>query len=131
MGNTNIKICCATKETRRVHASAFDLMDEDGDEKVNFEEFEMVAKFIHNEHVKNNALALRELSGYDPKEYLYGILGKNKNSRLKRRDFNRLAHTVPLNVWKTKIIPALRDKEINRLKVEQNTTPPETHTFTR
>ena len=113
--------CRNAKEAKRIHGSAFDLIDADGDARVNKEEFDFIADFIHKQHVKDSLEAHKKLASSDPEDYLYEILGKRKNSKLKRRDFNRLAYSVPISVWKNQILPALRDKEITRLQQEQTT----------
>ncbi len=113
--------CRNAKEAKRIHASAFDLIDADGDARVNKEEFDFIADFIHKQHVKDSLEAHKKLASSDPEDYLYEILGKRKNSKLKRRDFNRLAYSVPISVWKNQILPALRNKEITRLQQEQTT----------
>ena len=111
--------CKQAKERKKIHASAFDLIDEDGDAKVNKAEFDFIADFIHKQHVLDSAEAHKRLAQCKPEDYLYEILGKNKNCKLKRKDFNKLAYSVPVRVWKTQIIPALRNKEIARLSREQ------------
>lgn len=107
--------CGNSKQVRRIHNSAFDLIDADGDAKVSKEEFDYVADFIHQYHVNKSARDHNTLANTKPEAYLYELLGKSPGSKLKKSDFRKLAFTVPSNVWQVQIIPLLREKEIERL----------------
>ena len=100
----------------RIHNNAFDLVDADGDQKVDKKEINLIADYIHEYHVKQSAIAHNILAKTTPVEYIYQLLDKSKNSKLKRTDFNILTTGIPPTLWNTKILPALRRSEINRLE---------------
>lgn len=107
---------CKSKKMVRIHNNAFDLVDADGDHKVDQREINLIADFIHNYHVKQSAIAHNTLANTAPVDYMYQLLNKSKNSKLKRKDFNVLTTGIPPTLWNTKILPALRQNEIIRLE---------------
>jgi len=111
---------CRNTKMAKVHNQAFDLIDADGDHKVTKIELDCIADYIHAYHVQQSAIAHNKLSSTKPEDYLFEILGKSKSSKLKRRDFNILVYGIPPTLWNTKILPALRSTEINRLRHMSN-----------
>lgn len=107
---------CKSKKMVRIHNNAFDLVDADGDQKVDKKEINLIADYIHEYHVKQSAIAHNILAKTTPVEYIYQLLDKSKNSKLKRTDFNILTTGIPPTLWNTKILPALRQSEISRLE---------------
>ena len=107
---------CKSKKMVRIHNNAFDLVDADGDHKVDSKEINLIADFIHEYHVKQSAIAHNILAKTAPVDYIYQLLDKSKNSKLKRKDFNVLTAGIPPTLWNTKILPALRQREISRLE---------------
>ena len=107
---------CKSKKMVRIHNNAFDLVDADGDQKVDKKEINLIADYIHEYHVKQSAIAHNILAKTTPVEYIYQLLYKSKNSKLKRKDFNVLTTGIPPTLWNTKILPALRQSEISRLE---------------
>jgi hypothetical protein len=111
---------CRNTKMVKVHNHAFDLIDADGDHKVTKAELDCIADYIHAYHVQQSAIAHNKLATTMPEDYLFEILGKSKTSKLKRKDFNILVSGIPPTLWNTKILPALRSTEINRLRNMSN-----------
>jgi len=111
---------CRNTKMVKVHNHAFDLIDADGDHKVTKAELDCIADYIHAYHVQQSAIAHNKLASTTPENYVFEILGKSKTSKLKRRDFNILVYGIPPTLWNTKILPALRSTEINRLRNMSN-----------
>tara|TARA_B100001027_G_C16165785_1_gene284664 strand:+ start:249 stop:590 length:342 start_codon:yes stop_codon:yes gene_type:complete len=108
--------CFSSKKLVKIHNAGFDLMDSDGDHKVSKEEIGVVATYLHNFAVMQSKARHTELINTKPMDYLYQVVDKKVGSKLKRRDFNRFAYIIPQERWQTELLPALRRKEINRLR---------------
>ena len=107
--------CFQSKKLVKIHNNAFDLIDSDGDNKLSNKEIDTIAKFIHCFHVERSLLAHNNLSAKNPNDYIYELIGKSKDSKIKRKDFNKMVKGIPITLWNSKILPALRKKEIARL----------------
>ena len=100
---------------KKVHNAGFDLLDSDGDNKVSHQEIEIIATYLHRYQVNRSVEAHNRLANTPSVDYLYEVVGKEKNSKLKRSDFNKIAYIIPYNKWQRELLPALRRKEIERL----------------
>ena len=107
---------CGVSKVKKVHNAGFDLLDSDGDNKVSQKELEIIAKYLHTYQVNRSVEAHNRLANTPSIEYLYEVVGKDKNSKLKRRDFNKIAYIIPYTKWQNELLPALRRKEIERLR---------------
>tara|TARA_B100000780_G_C21047241_1_gene420418 strand:+ start:666 stop:1007 length:342 start_codon:yes stop_codon:yes gene_type:complete len=108
--------CTSSKKLAKIHNTGFDLMDTDGDHKVSREEIAIVAKYFHNFSVIQSKARHSNLVNTNPIDYLYQVVDKPVNSKLKRKDFNKFAYIIPTERWQNELLPALRRNEINRLK---------------
>lgn len=110
---SQMNLCCQSKAKTQITNEVFDLMDADGDSKVNENELAIVAKYIHQAAVDAAALHLEQLKQMDCVAYVHQLAGKKK---LKIKDFAKLQFMVPRQVWMTQVLPELRKKEVNRLQ---------------
>ena len=106
----------SSNDIKKVHTRAYDLIDSDGDNVLSEQEIKYISSLIHREHVKSSSVSHNNLTQMKEQNYVYYVLGKNKGSKLKRKDFNKIAFSVSPTVWKTILLPALREKEIDRLR---------------
>ena len=95
-------------------------MDTDGDHKVSREEIAIVAKYFHNFSVIQSKARHSNLVNTNPIDYLYQVVDKPVNSKLKRKDFNKFAYIIPTERWQNELLPALRRNEIDRLRQLSN-----------
>lgn len=107
---------CGVSKVKKVHNAGFDLLDSDGDNKVSQKEMEIIATYLHTYQVNRSIEAHNRLANTSSIDYLYEVVGKEKNSKLKRRDFNKIAYIIPYGKWQQELLPALRMKEIERLR---------------
>ena len=110
--------CFQSKKMVKIHNNAFDLIDSDGDNKLSNKEIDTIAKFIHEYHVKRSLMIHNNLCSTNPNNYVYELIGKSKNSKIKRKDFDKMVKGIPITLWDSTILPALRKKEIQRLVTE-------------
>ena len=107
---------CGQSKVKKVHNAGFDLLDSDGDNKVSQKELEIIAQYLHTYQVNRSVEAHNRLANTAPIDYLYEVVDKDKNSILKRKDFNKIAYIIPYGKWQRELLPALRRKEIERLR---------------
>lgn len=110
---------CGVSKVKKVHNAGFDLLDSDGDNRVSQNEIEIIAAYLHTYQVNRSAEQHNRLANMSSIDYLYEVVDKDKNSKLKRKDFNKIAYIIPYGKWQRELLPALRRKEIERL-VELN-----------
>ena len=107
--------CFISKKMEKIHNIAFDLIDIDGDNKLSNNEIDTIAKFIHEHHVRRSLMIHNNLCNTNPNNYIYELIGKSKDSKIKRKDFDKMVNGIPASLWNSTILPALRKKEIARL----------------
>ena len=107
-------------KVKTTYNKIWDLLDTDGDFQVSAEELEAVSKQLHDFQIQCCEEDLKILKSKDATEYVLSILGKDKKDRLARSDFNKFASMLPFSKWHSEILPLLRKKEIERLRVENN-----------
>ena len=107
--------CFQSKAMLEIHNTAFDLVDSDGDNKLSKKELETIANLIHTYHVEKSRLNHELLRITKPVDYIFELVGKSKDRKLVRRDFNKFVKGIPGHIWKEKILPVLKEKEIARL----------------
>ena len=112
MGCTNSKV---NSELIQNHNLGFDLLDSDGNHKISPEEIENIASFFHKHMVEVSQNAHNTLESTEPMKYLYNVIGKKENTSLVRKDFNKIAYMIPLEKWKTQLVPLLQNVELARL----------------
>lgn len=105
-----------SNNVKKIHTRAYDLIDSDGDNVLSKEEIKYISSLIHREHVKASSLSHTNLTQMKDDNYVYYVLNKKTGSQLKRKDFNKIAFSVSPTIWKTVLLPALREKEIDRLR---------------
>ena len=108
---------CGSKKIAAIHNNAFDLVDADGDNKVTKKELDVIADYIHTYHITQSVNMHNKLANTNPEEFLFQLLGKSSKSTLKKKDFKKLIIGIPPVLWNTKILPALRSNEIERLEI--------------
>ncbi len=106
---------CRMSKVKKVHNAGFDLLDSDGDNKVSQEEIEIVAQYLHTFQVNRSIEAHNGLVSTNCVDYLYDVVGKKRNSKLLRKDFNKIAYIIPYSKWQRELLPILRKREIQRL----------------
>ena len=112
--------CLASKKKKKVLAvynRVWDLMDGDGNEKVDREEISAIASILQQYQVQQCTAELERLKARDPTEYVLSIVGKSDQpaTTLSRKDFSRLAPYLPFTKWHDEVLPLLRKREIQRL----------------
>ena len=105
-----------TIKVKQVQDLSFDLIDDNGDQKISKKESTKIASMIHQQHISQSESALNKLKLQDPNKYLYKIIDKKHGSNLNKSDFKKVACTVPTSVWIQQILPVLRQQEIDRLQ---------------
>ena len=112
--------CFVSKKKKKVLAvynRVWDLMDGDGNEKVDREEISAIASVVQDYQVQQCTAELERLKARDPVEYILSIVGKadQPTTTLSRKDFSRLAQYLPFSKWHDEVLPLLRKREIQRL----------------
>ena len=102
-------------EEKKIHNTAFDLLDTDGDQLVEKLELEAFAKHFHEFMVSKSRGDHLRLERSDPVKYMYDVVGLSYGSRLKKKNFKKLAYIIPVDLWKAQFLPILKKNEINRL----------------
>lgn len=112
MGN---KLCGNKKNLKKIHNSAYDLVDSDGDYVISKDELKNLSKLLLEVHVKREEERLNRLRSLDSNKYIYDFLDLKDGSKITKKKFNKLAYSVSPTVWEEIILPELRQAEIKRL----------------
>lgn len=113
--------CFQSKQKIKIKSTynnIWDLLDTDGDFLVAADELQAVSKHLHDFQIQCCEEDLKILKSKDPTEYVLSILGKDNKDLLTRSDFKKFATMLPFSKWHSEILPLLRRKEIERLRVE-------------
>ena len=107
--------CTKNKAKIQVQNEIFDLMDENGDNKVEQYELQIVAKHVWEADIARAQMYLNQLRSTQPLAHVTKILG---TSNVYKRHLKQLYPRVSHNVWVNVVIPELERKEINRLSAK-------------
>ena len=91
----------------------FDLLDKDGDNTLEANEVEYIAKKILEEEITETKARLSMLSSENPVSHLERIV---KTKTITKKELKKVYAMVPHRVWINEILPELRRKEIEKLQ---------------
>ena len=109
----NLFNCFGNKKKVQVQNEIFDLMDQDGDNKITLAELQIVAKYVHAADVQRAKSYWETLKLTQPVDHVTKIVG-TKN--VYKRHLKEMYPRVQPDVWCNNILPDLKRAEINRLK---------------
>jgi len=112
MGN---KLCGSKKNLKKIHNSAYDLVDSDGDYIISKNELKNLSKLLLEIHIKREQERLSRLTSLESNKYIYDFLDLKEGSNITKKKFSKLAYSVSPTVWEEVILPELRQAEIKRL----------------
>ena len=97
----------------------FDLLDQDGDDKLQSNEVEYIAKKLLEEEVTEATARLTMLKAENPVQHFKRIV---KSKTITKKELKKIYAMIPHRVWINDILPHLRKKELQKLQSLTSTT---------
>lgn len=115
-------LCRSTKVKTRLEEQQdeiFDLLDQDGDDKLQANEVEYIAKKLLEEEVTEATARLTMLKAENPVQHLKRIL---KTKEITKKGLKRIYAMIPHRIWINDILPHLRRQQMVKLSKLTTTT---------